>query len=502
MEGEISKEYLVIPRNKGKYEIPSVEFAYFDTTIGEYKMVKSNPISISVEQNGEESYNEKVGDYEIHPIMKRRNLQPNKMDFFGSKLYYGILVSLIFAFLCLIFAFRKIAISQADTIGQRGRHANKIAVRRLKQAKTLMEKKEPDKFYEETLRVLWGYISDKLNIPTENLNRENVKHELGMRKITPSSVDKFIYALEECEFERYAPGDISGNMNKTYEVARLAIIEVEEMLNKKSLSKRFSAQVDKEHLNGVNLISICLFILCLSSTSLNAATYETKLLKADSLYENGDYQKAIDEYLDIIGDNGDGTIFYNLGCASYHPGLIGKSILYFEKASKLTPGNKDVIHNLRLAYQKTIEKSRVQPNFALINALNMISAKVSVDSWAYISIAFIIVSMSCFLLYLFSTSYLFNTWGLRISICSLIISLISIFLAYNRKHVLNTSNWAIVLTEEVNLKQIPSSQSKSILTIHEGSALRIEDREKEGWLKVSTPSGKEGWIEIKYVGEV
>ena len=96
-----------------------------------------------------------------------------------------------------------------------------------------MFKHQSAEFYDEVLRALWGYVGYKLNMPVEKLSRENIKGELGSHGVPDECIDKFIAALDECEFERYAPGDSSGNMEKTFQYAMTAIMEIEDVMNKK-----------------------------------------------------------------------------------------------------------------------------------------------------------------------------------------------------------------------------------------------------------------------------
>ena len=86
-------------------------------------------------------------------------------------------------------------------------------------------------FYDEVMRALWGYMSYKLNMPVEQLSRENIREKLFAHDVDDATIQKFTSALDECEFERYAPGDPAGNMNRTFESAMTAIMEIENAIN-------------------------------------------------------------------------------------------------------------------------------------------------------------------------------------------------------------------------------------------------------------------------------
>ena len=119
----------------------------------------------------------------------------------------------------------------------RGKKANKVAVKRLKKADKLMKQGRSDAFYDEVLRALWGYVGDKLSIPVEQLTRDNISLRLSERQVDTETIQLFLTALDECEFERYAPGDAAGNMNKTFNAAMTAITRIDETMNGKKLKR-------------------------------------------------------------------------------------------------------------------------------------------------------------------------------------------------------------------------------------------------------------------------
>ena len=89
-----------------------------------------------------------------------------------------------------------------------------------------MRDNKPGEFYDEALRALWGYVGDKLNISVEQLSRENIAERLAERQVDSETIGQFLEAIDECEFERYAPGDPKGNMEKVYDKAITAIEKI------------------------------------------------------------------------------------------------------------------------------------------------------------------------------------------------------------------------------------------------------------------------------------
>lgn len=235
--GNMVYDFLVVPRNQGKYTIPAVEFNYYDINVNAYKTISTEPFTINVApgdgKNTETSF-ATPKDNDIRGIKTGNTTQHKLGDYYyGSTGYWVSLTLPLVAFFVLLAIFRKRAINNADIVKTRGKKANKIARKRLKKASLLMFQHKRDEFYDEVLRALWGYVSYKLNMPVESLSRENIKDNLSAHGVPTESVDKFMSALNECEFERYAPGDPSGNMEKTFESAMSAIMEIEDVMKKK-----------------------------------------------------------------------------------------------------------------------------------------------------------------------------------------------------------------------------------------------------------------------------
>lgn len=230
--GSMIYDILVVPRNMGEYVIPSISFIYFDTQSNLYKTLTTKPLPLTVEKGNAGGatvdYSQRV-DNDIHDIKKNgAPIEKTDDSFFGSGAYL-LLNGLVFAiFLSLVIIFRKRASALSDVTAVRGRKANKVAVKRLKKAARLMAQGNGGEFYDEVLRALWGYVGDKLAIPVERLSRENITEQFQLHSVAEEVIESFVEAIDECEYARFAPGDTSGNMQKTYAKATDAITKIEE----------------------------------------------------------------------------------------------------------------------------------------------------------------------------------------------------------------------------------------------------------------------------------
>lgn len=230
VEGNMIYDFLAVPRNQGKYEIPAVEFTYYDVSTNSYKTIKTQSFKLDVAKgDGSAGLSADYSDLknqDIHPIKEGDvEIQDLTDIFYGSTSYWVILSVLFAMFAGVLILFRKRAINNANITDLRKKKANRIATKRLKYASQLMAANEHEKFYDEVLRTLWGYVSAKLNIPVERLSKDNISENLMSKDIDENTISMFIHAIDECEYNRYAPGDIKGNMNQTFETAMSAIIK-------------------------------------------------------------------------------------------------------------------------------------------------------------------------------------------------------------------------------------------------------------------------------------
>ena len=240
--GNMIYDFLFVPRNQGTYTIPAVSFTYYDTGLNAYKTIKTQPFKLVVDKgdgNSTSADYDAQKDNDIHDIMSGKCEQRQVGNFFfGSTSWWISLLLPLIAFIVLLVIFRKRALDHADAVKMRGKKANKIARKRLKKASKLMFQGKSEAFYDEVLRALWGYVGYKLNIPVEQLNRDNITEKLQSHQVDDATIGKFISALDTCEFERYAPGDASGNMEKTFNSAMTAIEEIEEVMKRNGGRKR------------------------------------------------------------------------------------------------------------------------------------------------------------------------------------------------------------------------------------------------------------------------
>ena len=220
-------EYLAIPRHAGTYKIPGVSFSYFDIRSKSYKTLKTEDYVVNVEKgagnadqviaNFTNKEDLKVLGEDIRYIKQNEvTLQPKGSFFYGSMTYWLFYIIPALAFIIFFIIYRKQAAENANVAKMRTKKANKVATKRMKLAGKLLSENKKDAFYDEVLKALWGYISDKLNIPVSRLSKDNIEEKLRNHGVNEELIKEFLNALNDCEFARFAPGDENQAMDKVY----------------------------------------------------------------------------------------------------------------------------------------------------------------------------------------------------------------------------------------------------------------------------------------------
>ena len=495
IEGSKIYDFLIVPRHQGKYDIPPVEFTYFDTTSKRYETVKTEGFHLDVAKgSGSSSVSDFSGQEDLQELnkdiryIKTGDTEQHQLGdfFFGSTAYMVSIAALVLVFISLFVIFRQRAIDNANVTKMRGKKANKVATKRLKQASKLMMDNKPGEFYDEVLRALWGYVGDKLNIPVAQLSHDNISQKLAERGVHQSIIDKFLGALNECEFERYAPGDPKGNMNKVYDKAMLAIEKIEEAMKKRGV---------RSEERGVRLPILILAIASLLPLAASAATKA----EADSAYARGNYQEAIKGYESLLKQGASAEIYYNLGNAYYRTENITRAVLNYERALLLSPGDGDIRFNLQIARSKTIDKIVPESEMFFVTWYRSLVNIMSVDGWgrmALVSLALVIV---LFLVYLFSARVWMQKVGFFGGGALLVVFALSNIFAWQQSQNLLYRKGAIVVAPSVTVKSTPAQNGTDLFILHEGTKVVITDGSMKDWREIRLADGKKGWLESKKI---
>ncbi|MDR2682937.1 MAG: BatD family protein [Dysgonamonadaceae bacterium] len=233
-------EYYAVPRYPGDFTIPSAQFSYFDLNTGTYKTLSTEEYRLHVEPGtgdnttttvvtGANKENVRFVGQDIRHI-RTGGFDFHKGDFlYGTWSYWLCYLIPFLLFVVLFIIYRKQAAENANIALVRTKKASKVASKRLKTANKYLKENKREPFYDETLKAVWGYLSDKLNIPVANLTKDNVEMELVRYGVSEPLIRSFIDILNTAEFARFAPAQGQGAMDELYKQSVEAINQMEKL---------------------------------------------------------------------------------------------------------------------------------------------------------------------------------------------------------------------------------------------------------------------------------
>lgn len=214
----------------------------------------------------------------------------------------------------------------------------------------------------------------------------------------------------------------------------------------------------------------------------------------DSAYIKNDYKSAIQIYEALLEKGEAAEVYYNLGNCYYKTNDIAKSILNYERALLLDPGNTDIRVNLEMARAKTVDKITPIPDIFFVAWIKSLINCLSVDAWAKCGILFFILFLVAVALFFFSKQASLKKGGFIGGIVFLILVVLSNVFASQQKAVLVNRNAAIVLVPSVTVRSTPSESGTGLFILHEGSKVELKDNSMREWKEIRLEDGKVGWV--------
>lgn len=239
LRGKINDRYAVVPQFKGKFKIPEVSFSYFDPKTEEYHTITSDALFINVPQGKTpvESENNTItkqtvisNGNDVRFIKTKTEFisEENKEDFYGSNLYYILLLLPLLSIPFGMFLGKKKQNRDNDIIGNKRRRANKLARKYLSEAKKQLGNKEP--FYEALERALHNYLKAKLQIETSDISMDKIVEILQKKNVDGQTIDNFKEVMDDCNFARYTP-TTNLQMKQEYNKAKQVITKLDKYLS-------------------------------------------------------------------------------------------------------------------------------------------------------------------------------------------------------------------------------------------------------------------------------
>jgi tetratricopeptide (TPR) repeat protein len=225
-------------------------------------------------------------------------------------------------------------------------------------------------------------------------------------------------------------------------------------------------------------------------------TTEEKFRAGEESFSSGDYEKALESWVDIYRTGyRSAEIEYNIGNAYFKLNNIPGAILFFERAYLLKPGDEDINYNLQIARTLVVDRFEEIPELFFVRWYNLLALSLSTNTWAKISITTFILCLLFLSLYFYTSKYRLKVIGFWLAILFFIVSITSLALSLRNKSMVYDSQSAIIFNPIINGKSSPDSSGTDLFVLHEGTKVTVEDEVGE-WYEIKLSDGNKGWIPV------
>lgn len=497
--GSKTFEYPFIPRSHGTFEIPGVEYSYYDINSGKYVTLRGEPTVISVAR-GNDTEAAQGGQMMSSTVRKdvrslgsdirfistrMPSLSGQGTFFVFSGLFWILLAALLGAAAAVWALLKKGAERRADVVGTRNRAATKMAQKRLSVASGYLDGNLYTAFYEELHRALLGFISDKLNIDIADMSKDNIRASLVSNGVDEGLASEFTGLLDACEFARYAPDAGHEAMNAHYGTAVSVISLIDSSMKKKGSSSAGAA------------VMVLMALLALPTAASAAQDHHADSLwtAGAAAYADGDWAGAAEAWtaVEALGLEAP-ELYYNIGNAFFKDSDYAHAILYYERALKLDPSYSDARFNLEFAQEFIQDRIESVPEFFLKTWTRKLSYLMSSDSWAALFFVLLAASLACALLFVLGSAPGRRRAGFFCGIAALVLALACLGFSASQKSDWYKADSAVVTVPVSSVKSSPGAGSaKDLFILHEGTRVKLLDSVGE-WGNIELSDGRQGWI--------
>ncbi|MCK5135483.1 MAG: SH3 domain-containing protein [Bacteroidales bacterium] len=227
-----------------------------------------------------------------------------------------------------------------------------------------------------------------------------------------------------------------------------------------------------------------------------SATSDSLYQKANGLYQQGEYETALNIYRDIINAGFESSgLYYNMGNAAYRSNSIGYSILYYEKTLKLDPSHEDAIHNLEYVSRYRVDTFEQVPELFIRSWTKAVVRSFSEQVWSILAIVLFMMLLGSVFIYLFSQRLVLKKAGFFIAMIGLALFIISLSSALAQHRNIIRPDAGIILSPSVIIRSSPSESGTELFILHEGTRVRVNE-EVSGWHNIRVIDGREGWVQV------
>jgi len=219
-------------------------------------------------------------------------------------------------------------------------------------------------------------------------------------------------------------------------------------------------------------------------------------------YAQNNYKGAIEQYQKLL-ESGviSDVVFYNLANAHFKNNQLGSAILFYEKAQRLAPHDREISENLSFARTRIADKVERPPEGFFISLVTRITNWLSLDTETALALVLFIAANAAFALFWLDAIPGLSRLALYASTASFVLFLILGTSNLLRIYWQETVQEGVVLVEKVDVLSGPASDSPILFSVHEGLKVRIEN-DLPDWVQISLENGWNGWVKKEALGEI
>lgn len=494
--GSKTFEYPFIPRSHGQFSLGPVEYSYYDVNAGKYVTLMSDPVEINVARG---EVQESQGNGPLVSTIDRKGVKNLATDIryistktpdldgaasfaIANALWWILLALIVIAAVAVWAVFKFAGARRADVAGTRNRKATKMALKRLGLAKSFLDKNLYTAFYEELHRALLGFISDKLNMNVEDLDKDNISRRLADNGVSDALAAEFVALLDACEYARYSPDSGNAAMSAHYDSAVTVISSIDSNM--------------KNPPRNMKTLGLILPLLLMAHMGNAAESYPETLWNAGvQAYESGNWQEAVHNWEGIAAAGTVSTeLETNIGDAYFKSNEYALAILHYERALKIDPSNSDARFNLEIAESFTQDRIDPVPEFILKSWIRQVCYMFPSDAWAWIALILFALTAALVLVFLLAGTAAWKRTGFYGGIVAFLLFLSAFGFAKWQHSDYMKADRAVVMAPVSSVKSSPSAGSaKDLFVLHEGTRVTINDS-VGAYINIELADGRQGWI--------
>ncbi len=243
----------------------------------------------------------------------------------------------------------------------------------------------------------------------------------------------------------------------------------------------------------MEIMRILLLTLSLM-TALFAGPADDLFKDGNQLYQAGQYQAALEKYSQIANLGQESSaLYFNMGNCYYKFQDVGRAILFYERALRLSPGDEDVQTNLSIAQLATPDKIERQPDFILTRVVQAYCHILPENIQVGLVLGLYLAVMAGLILWVLTRGRRIGSWAGRTSLVLAVLLLLAGSSLAGRGWEERNRRDAVILASKVDVMSAPGAQAVEVFSLHAGAKVTL-DRSSGDWVEIILPDRKSGWV--------